>query len=139
MSGKRVFAQAANLDPNVSLQLISLIIGTLSKLELEKMRYKILLTILIIIIGFIGCCCPPIGNYFIAEKINATDIEKYIGCIDWTGCTGFLGSAIGLFMMRQKIRQNDGMDKGEIGDMVKLYCCLPCTICQTAIHVGIDD
>ena len=79
-----------------------------------------------------------LGNYLIGEKIHASDFEKFVGCIDLIGVTAFLGSAIGLFMMRQKIRQKDGMPQAEICDFCSVYCCLPCAICQTANHIGLD-
>ena len=80
-----------------------------------------------------------LGNYFIGEKIKASDFEKFIGCIDFIGVTGMLGSAMGLFMMRQKIRQRDGMKKAEMSDICAIWCCLPCAICQTANHIGLDE
>ena len=86
--------------------------------------------------GFIGCCLPPLGNLFIAEKIGADGIEKYIGLCDFLGGGG-LCSALGQIILRGKIRAKDDIDGGSIGDVFAACCCLPCSICQQSNHVEV--
>merc|ERR1712018_556947 len=50
---------------------------------------------------FIGCCLPPIGNFFIAEKTGNDGFEKFIGFLDFCGGAG-LCSAIGSMILRGK-------------------------------------
>merc|ERR1712119_88885 len=34
---------------------------------------------------FIGCCCPPCGNYFVAQKMNEEGWPAWIGFLDFCG------------------------------------------------------
>ena len=87
--------------------------------------------------GFIGCCLPPIGNFFIAEKTGNDGFEKFIGFLDFCGGAG-LCSAFGAMILRGKIRERDGIDGGAMGDCCTSFCCLPCVQCQMGNHVGVD-
>ena len=88
-------------------------------------------------LGCLGCCCPPIGNYMLAEKLGTDDVIKYIGFLDFLGGAG-LCSFIQQFILRGKIRERDGIQGDEIGDFVSSFCCLECSICQTINHVGLE-
>merc|ERR1712130_850335 len=37
---------------------------------------------------FIGCCCPPCGNYFVAQKMNEDGWPAWIGFLDFCGGAG---------------------------------------------------
>jgi len=87
---------------------------------------------------FLGCCLPPLGNFFIAEKTNNDGFEKFIGFLDFCGGAG-LCSAIGAMILRGKIRERDGIEGGAGGDCCTSFCCLPCVQCQMANHVGVDE
>jgi len=87
---------------------------------------------------FIGCCLPPIGNFFIAEKTGNDGFEKFIGFLDFCGGAG-LCSAFGAMILRGKIRERDGIDGGAMGDCCTSVCCLPCVQCQMSNHVGVDE
>ena len=80
---------------------------------------------------------PPVGNYFIAEKIGAGDVEKFIGCLDFLGGV-VIFSAIGQYLLRDKIRRRDGISGSALGDGCAAFCCLECSVCQTINHVGVD-
>jgi len=86
----------------------------------------------------IGCCLPPIGNFFIAEKTGNDGFEKFIGFLDFCGGAG-LCSAFGAMILRGKIRERDGIDGGAMGDCCTSVCCLPCVQCQMGNHVGVDE
>merc|ERR1712036_73483 len=87
---------------------------------------------------FVSCCCPMVGNYFVAEKIGADGFEKFIGFLD---CLGFGGlcSAIGATSLRGKVREKDGIEGDGMKDCCASFCCLACVQCQMATHVGLDD
>jgi len=87
---------------------------------------------------FLGCCLPPLGNFFIAEKTGNEGFEKFIGFLDFCGGGG-LCSAIGAMILRGKIRERDGIEGGAGGDCCTSFCCLPCVQCQMANHVGVDE
>ena len=89
-------------------------------------------------LGFLGCCLPPLGNFFIAEKTGNDGFEKFIGFLDFCGGAG-LCSAIGSMILRGKIRERDGIEGGAGGDCCTSFCCLPCVQCQMANHVGVDE
>ena len=91
-----------------------------------------------IFLGFVSCCCPMVGNYFVAEKIGADGFEKFIGFLD---CLGFGGlcSAIGATSLRGKVREKDGIEGDGMKDCCASFCCLACVQCQMATHVGLDD
>merc|ERR1712108_124823 len=42
----------------------------------------------------VGCCCPMVGNFFIADKIGHEGWQKFIGILDCFGGGGIF-SAIG--------------------------------------------
>ena len=77
----------------------------------------------------------------IADKAGSGDLEKYIGCLDFLGTAGanFFFSAIGQMFLREKIRKRDGIEGSLVEDCFIAWCCLECSICQTANHVGLDD
>ena len=88
-----------------------------------------------IFLGLLACCCPPIGNCMVAEEIGATGCEKWIGFLDFLGAGGF-GSCMGNIMIREKIRERDGIQGGFCDDCYAACCCLPCSVCQTYNHVN---
>ena len=89
-------------------------------------------------LGFIGCCCPPCGNYFVAQKMNEEGWPAWIGFLDFCGGAG-LCSFIGAMVLRGKIRERDGIEGGAMGDCCATMCCLPCASCQHSNHVGVDE
>ena len=47
-----------------------------------------------------------------------------------------IGAWIGAMVLREKVREKDGID-GSIGDdCLTTFCCLPCSICQMTNHLG---
>ena len=84
--------------------------------------------------GCIGCCCPAIGNYLVADKIGADEMTKYIGFLDFCG-GGVIFSMLGQMLIRGKIRERDNIEGSPIGDCFAACCCLECSICQTYNHV----
>ena len=86
---------------------------------------------------FLGClavCCPPIGNCIIAEKIGDVGIAQYIGFLDFFGGGGIC-SCVGQIMIREKIREKDGIEGSFFDDCLAACCCLECSVCQTYNHV----
>ena len=88
-------------------------------------------------LGCIGCLLPPIGNYFVAEKIGAGDLEKFIGCLDFLGGV-VIFSVVGQLLLRGRIREEDGISGTMLEDLLSAGCCLECSVCQTIHHVGAD-
>jgi len=86
---------------------------------------------------FIGCCLPPLGNYFIAERTGDDDVIKYIGFLDFFGGGGIF-SAAAQMIMRGKIREREGIEGSVAGDCLAAFCCLSCSTCQMSNHLGLD-
>merc|ERR1712088_899456 len=42
----------------------------------------------------IGCCCPPCGNYFVAQKMNEEGWPAWIGFLDFCGGAGLWEIAV---------------------------------------------
>ena len=89
-------------------------------------------------LGFLGCCCPPIGNFMVADKMGVDGFEKFIGFLDFFG-GGCLCSAIGAMVLRGKLRERDGIDGDNMKDCCASFCCLECVQCQMSNHVGLDE
>lgn len=100
-----------------------------------QLHHYILSTFLL---GFIGCCCPPIGNFLIAEKLNSEGFEKWIGFLDFVGFGGIC-SWIGAMTLRGKVREKDRIEGGTGDDCITTCCCLSCSICQMANQIDLDQ
>ena len=70
----------------------------------------------------------------VAEEIGAVGCEKWIGFLDFFGAAG-IGSCMGNIMIREKIREKDGIGGSTLDDCCAASCCLPCSVCQTYNHV----
>ena len=87
-------------------------------------------------IGCLICCCPPIGNMFLAEKMGLEGFEyKYLSFLDFIGGGGIF-SAISAMMLRQKVRERYGIEGSSGNDFIIAFCCCTaCSICQMTKEV----
>ena len=134
--GKVVSAVAAISHQNVSIPFQSFLHHTLHLHYISNIVSH-LNTKNFDIIGFIGCCLPPLGNYFIAERTGDDDVIKYIGFLDFFGGGGIF-SAAAQMIMRGKIREREGIEGSVVGDCLTTFCCLSCSTCQMSNHLGLD-
>jgi|ERR1711894_168466 len=82
------------------------------------------------------CCCPPIGNMMLAEKMGLEEFQyKYLSLFDYIGGAGIF-SFISAMLIRQKVRERYGIDGSNGGDCFVTFCCTTCTICQMTKQVN---
>ena len=81
-----------------------------------------------------GAYCPPIGNFMVAEKIPGVGLWKWIGFLDFFGTAG-IASCMQNIMLRDEIREKDGIEGSLFDDCLTACLCLPCSVCQTYNHV----
>ena len=86
--------------------------------------------------GCLICCCPPIGNMLLAEKMGLEEFQyKYLSLFDYIGGAGIF-SFISAMLIRQKVRERYGIDGSNGGDCFVACCCTTCSICQMTKQVN---
>jgi len=85
--------------------------------------------------GCLTCCCPPVSQLLLAEKLGLEEFQyKYLGLIDFVGGGG-LCTMIAAFLTRGKVRERYNIEGSTCGDFMVSCCCLPCSQCQMANHI----
>ena len=86
-------------------------------------------------VGCLICCCPPIGNLMLAEKMGLEEFQyKYLSLIDYIGGAGIF-SFISAMLIRQKVRERYGISGSNGSDCFTTCCCTTCAICQMTKEV----
>ena len=85
---------------------------------------------LFITTGCLTCCCPPISNMLLAEKMGLEGFEyKYLSLFDYVGGGGIC-TFISTMLMRDKVRERYNIEGSTGGDCCIAFCCTSCAICQ---------
>jgi Cys-rich protein (TIGR01571 family) len=90
--------------------------------------------------GLFGCfsnCCVCVITYFapcytegkIAEKVGESCLLH--GCLIFVPVANIICGA----MIREKVRQNKGIDGTFVKDCLTIWCCFACALCQEANEV----
>ena len=91
-----------------------------------------------IFLGLLGCYCPPIGNFMVAEKIPGMGMWKWLGFVDCCCPTFGIATCVLNMMLRDKIREKDGIEGSFCDDCLSASLCCPCSVCQTYHQVKMD-
>ena len=85
--------------------------------------------------GCLICCCAPIGNFMLAEKMGLDGFQyKYLSLLDYVGGGGIF-SFISAMLLRQKVRERYGIDGSNGSDCITAFFCTTCSICQMTKQV----
>merc|ERR1712020_371651 len=69
---------------------------------------------------FIGCCCPPCGNYFVAQKMNEEGWPAWIGFLDFVEVVDYVLSSEQWCCVEKSVK---GMEsRGELAEIAVLQC-----------------
>merc|ERR1712012_417641 len=86
----------------------------------------------------LGCYCPPIGNFMVAEKIPGMRMWKWLGFVDCCCPTFGIATCVLNMMLRDKIREKDGIEGSFCDDCLSASLCCLCSVCQTYNQVKMD-
>ena len=89
----------------------------------------------VLISGCLTCCCAPISNLLLAEKLGLEGFEyKYLSLIDYLG-TGGICTFISTMLMRGVVRERYNIEGSAGEDCICAFCCTSCAICQMTNQV----